>query len=178
MARNAAPKGAKPWSRRLPHWTSVAAAIATAVLGVIAHRQALAWNESVKTLDALGTELATLTSQNQVLPLASGVLHNQKFQVCNKTPDTLTVYWLSAAYHDGHKLRVFDSSRCPGWRPQVLRPDDTKVFTASSTDEACNWSGAVMLYAFNFVRESEEQLLSYNVAGQWAGFERDCFTVQ
>jgi hypothetical protein len=160
------------------HWSTIAFGVVTALLLLMTVNLARSWHATGKALDALEAERATLVARNLVLERAAAVLQNQKFQVCNKSADTLTVGWLAAAYHDGRQLRLFDSSRCPGWRPQVLGPGDAKTFTSSSAEEECNWGGTVMFYALNYVRESEEYLRSYNDAGRWAGFDRDCYTVE
>jgi hypothetical protein len=159
------------------HWSTIVAAVATLAMVVVTAWAGRAWRAADGTAAALEAELSDSTARNVVLEKAAAILKNEKFEVCNKTADTLTISWVSVAYHDGHQLRRFDSSLCHGWRPQVLNPGDSKALTFSSSEEGCNWSGAVMLYAFNFVRESDEYVRTYNVAGQWTGFDR-CYLVE
>jgi cell division protein FtsB len=176
---------AKPSTHETPtrrraglHWTTIVAGLVCLPLLALAVHLGRQWHELSEHESALDAELATLTARNLVLQPASEALQNQKFQVCNKSTDTLTIPWVAAAYHDGKQLRLFDALRCQGWRPVVIGPGGTKVFNFSSTQEGCNWNGSVALYAFRLVRDSDEGVRAYNVSGQWRGFDRDCFTVE
>jgi hypothetical protein len=172
-SERAAGKGG--WLRKI-HWSTIVAAVAAVALAYLAMRTGRTWHTTRATVAALDARQTSLTAENIVLERAFPILRNQKFDICNKTEDTLTVPWVSVAYHDGRQLRQFDSARCQGWKPQVLKPGERKAFTFSSSDDACNWSGAVMLYAFNYLRESEETINTYNATGQWT-FD-PCFLVE
>jgi hypothetical protein len=160
------------------HWSTLIAAVVALPLGVLTFNTGREWNVLSDKASGLQTEIETLQSRNAVLEKAYDILQNHKFQICNKSADTLTIPWLSAVYHDGQRFATFDSSRCPAWRPQVLNKGESRIFTFSSTEEGCNWTGSVMFYSLNYVRESEEATKIYNMVGPWKGFDRDCFTVE
>ena len=160
------------------HWSTIVAGLVCLPLLLLSVHLGRGWNRLSRQEADLETELATLTARNAVLQPASDVLQNQKFQICNKSTDTLTIPWLAVAYQDGKQLRVFDALRCQGWRGQVLNPGQARVFNFSSPEEGCNWNGSVAFYAFRLVRESDEGVRAYNVSGPWRGFDRDCFTVE
>lgn len=158
--------------------TLIAAAAVLALLpvSVLLGREWLALSRRSAALDA---ELATLSSRDLVLQRASAALAPQKFQVCNKSKDAVSVPWLAAVYHDGKRLRLFDPLRCSGWHGQDMAAGESRVLHFSSTeDESCNWSGSVVLYSMRLVRQTEDAPIAYNVAGPWRGFDRDCFTLE
>jgi hypothetical protein len=160
------------------HWSTIVAGLVCLPLLLLTVHLGRGWNRLSRQATELETELATLSARNAVLQPAFDVLQNQKFQICNKSSDTLTIPWLAAAYHDGKQLKIFDALRCQGWHGQVLNPGQAKVFNFSSSEEGCNWNGSVAFYAFRLVRESDEGVRVYNVSGPWRGFDRDCFTVE
>lgn len=181
MSKKPEPSEAEPVARsRKPflHWSTIVSALVALPLAVVTAQAARKWHGLSEKSSGLEAELAALSRRNVVLEKANDILQNHKFQVCNKSSDFLTVPWVSAVYHDGRQLKTFDSSRCPGWRAQTLSRGESKTFTSSSDVEGCNWSGAVMFYAMNFTRESDEYVKPYNVAGPWRGFDKDCFTVE
>jgi hypothetical protein len=136
------------------------------------------WNTTRKGLQAQQAELQTLTARNAVLAPAFDVLQNRKFQICNKSPHPLNIAWVSAAFSDGRQLRVFDSSRCAGWKDVEVAAGENRNLLLSSTDEGCNWNGNVIYYAIRFSKETEDSSLPYSMVGLYRGFDRDCFTVQ
>lgn len=160
------------------HWSTIVSALVALPLALVTLQAGRRWHTLSSKSAGLETELGMLTRRNVVLEKANAILQNHKFQVCNKSSDFLAIPWVAAVYHDGHQLRTFDSSRCPGWRVQTLGRGESKTFTSSSDVEGCNWSGAVLFYALHFTRESDEYVKPYNVAGAWQGFDRDCFTVE
>jgi hypothetical protein len=166
-------------ARRGPQPSTLAAAAAVLVLLPLTAYLGRQWLELSRRSAALEGELATLTSRGVVLKLAGDALSPQKFQVCNKSKDALSVPWLAAVYHDGTRLRLFDPLRCGGWRPQEIAGGESRVLHFSSTeDESCNWNGSTVFYAMRLVRQAEDAPVAYNVAGPWRGFDRDCFTVE
>lgn len=136
------------------------------------------WNITRAKVAQQNAELQTLLSRNEVLSKVYEVLQNKKFQVCNRSQDILTVQWVAAAYHDGKQLRVFDSSRCSAWKEVALAAGDNRTLTLTSGQEGCNWSGTVVYFAMRYTRESEDVIRPYNFVGHWAGFDRDCFTLE
>ena len=170
--------GAAPAKTSHFQWSTLIAAIVCIPLGVVSVTSGREWYTLSEKSAGLQAEMETLLGRNTVLEKANDILQNHKFQVCNKSTDTLTIPWVSAVYHDGKQLVLFDSSHCPGWRTQFLNKGETRIFTFSSTEEGCNWSGTVMFYGLHYTRESDEYVKSYNVLGPWRGFDRDCFTVE
>jgi len=168
--------------RRGPSLGTVISFIITIPIFIYTVRMGKTWHEVKTKDDAVKAETLTLSRQNLVLSQAHAILQNSKFQVCNKTADEqITVSWIASVYHDGQRLRSFDSGRCPGWHPRVLVPGDSAMLTFSSQQEGCNWGGPVMFYAIHFIRESPDPdtpSREYSMAGRWQGFDRDCFTVQ
>jgi cell division protein FtsB len=167
-----------PRKRSRLHWSTVVAGLVCLPLLLLAVHLGRTWHRLSERETALDGELVTLTARNAVLQPAAELLQNQKFQICNKSTDTLTIPWVAASYHDGRQLKLFDALHCQGWRPVVIAPGGSKVFNFSSPQEGCNWNGSVALYAFRLVRDSDEGVRAYNVSGAWRGFDRDCFTVE
>lgn len=183
MSQNAKTFSTSPSRRRRgPSLGTIISGLVTIPILLLTLRWGRTWQEVQAKEHTLTTETATLSKRNLVLSQANGILQNSRFQVCNKTADEqVTVSWIAAVYHDGERLRSFDAARCPGWHPKVLPAGESALLTFSSQQEGCNWNGSVMFYAIHFVRESpdpETPSRSYNMAGRWQGFERDCFTVQ
>ena len=163
--------------RRVSFSTIVAVALLppAALLALFLFRN---WNATRQALAHGQQELQTLGARNAVLAQAYEVLQNRKFQICNKSPHPLSVAWVSAAYNDGHQMKLFDSARCPGWQAQEIAAGENKNLLLSSTEEGCNWNGNVIYYAMRFSKETDEASLPFSVAGLYRGFDRDCFTVQ
>ncbi len=160
------------------HWSTIVAAIVCAPLALVCLRTGREWLHLSRHQAEIENEIASLTARNVVLKPASELLQNQKFQVCNKSPDTVTIPWLAAVYQDGRRLKMFDPNHCDGWRAQVIPPGSQKMINFSSPDEACNWSGSVTFFAMRYSRESSDGLTStIDYAGPWTGFDRDCYTV-
>ena len=109
----------RPARSRL-HVSVVAAAVAVALLLPLTVQLARRWHALSDRRARLETELATLSSRNVVLQRASDALSLSKFQLCNKSRDTLSLPWLAAVYHDGRRLQLFDPLRCQGFRPPEL----------------------------------------------------------
>jgi hypothetical protein len=160
------------------HWSTIIAAVIALPLGVLSVTSGREWRALSVKAAGLESEIETLQGRNAVLEKAHEILQNHKFQICNKSTDTLTIPWIAAVYHDGKQLAIFDSARCPAWRPQILNKGESHIFTFSSEEEYCNWTGMVMFYSLNYVRESEDATKIYNMNGPWKGFDRDCFTVE
>jgi hypothetical protein len=163
--------------RRFPLSTLITLALVPLV-GLLAFNLFRKWNTTRKALQARQTEMQTLTGRNAVLAPAFDVLQNRKFQVCNKSAYPLVVSWVSAAYADGSQLKLFDSARCSAWQDQEVAAGENKNLLLSSTEEGCNWNGNVIYYAIRFSRETEDASVPYSLAGNYRGFDRDCFTVQ
>ncbi len=170
-------EAASQQGRRLP-WSTIISAIVCVPLLFVSACAGRRWFQLSRQESRLEGELETLTARNAVLQPAFEVMQNQKFQVCNKSTDTLTIPWLAAVYSDGQHLQLFDALRCQGWHAQTIEPGSSRVFNFSSPQEGCNWSGAVTFYAFRLVRESDQGVSAYDVSGPWRGFDRDCFTVE
>ncbi len=167
------PRPAGPKRFGTSTWIALALLLpALAVAGYFGQK----WNTTRLKTAKQEAEFQTLQSRNAVLSKVFEVLQNKKFQVCNRSQDTLNVQWVTAVYHDGKRLKVFDSSRCSAWQEVTLAAGDNRVLTLTSGQEGCNWSGAVVYFAMRFTRESEEIIRPYNYVGHWAGFDRDCFT--
>jgi hypothetical protein len=163
--------------RRFPVSTLVTLALVPLV-GLLAFNLFRKWNVTRKGLQAGQAEMQTLTARNAVLAPAFEVLQNRKFQVCNKSPYPLIIAWVSAAYADGPQLKLFDSARCSAWQDLEVAAGENKSLLLSSTEEGCNWNGNVIYYAIRFSRETEDASVPYSLAGNYRGFDRDCFTVQ
>lgn len=178
MSKSATPKPPRPAGpKKFGTSTWIAAAFlipALAAAGYFGQK----WNITRIKVAKQEAEVQALLSRNAVLSSVYAVLQNKKFQVCNKSQDTLKVQWVAAAYHDGQRLKVFDSSRCSAWQEVALASGDNRVLTLTSGQEGCNWGGAVVYFAMRFTRESEEIIRPYNFVGHWAGFDRDCFTLE
>jgi len=167
-----------PRKRRGIRWSTIIAAVVCMPLAWLCVRTGREWWHVSQHQSEIETEIASLTARNAVLKPASELLQNQKFQVCNKTADPVTIHWLAAVYQDGRRLKLFDPNRCEGWRPQVIPPGAQKMVNFSSPDDACNWSGSVTFFAMRYSRESSDGLTStIDFAGPWANFDRDCYTV-
>jgi hypothetical protein len=183
MSKNVTtPQAARPRRRRGPSLGTVIAFLITVPIFIFTVRTGQNWYQVKKKDETMKAETQALVKRNLVLAQAHDILQNSKFQVCNKTADEqITVSWIAAVYHDGQKLRSFDSGRCPGWHPRVLVPGDSAMLTFSSQQPGCNWGGPVMFYAIHFVRQSPDPDTpdrEYSMTGRWQGFDRDCFTVQ
>ncbi|HXY41823.1 MAG TPA: hypothetical protein VEQ10_19265 [Vicinamibacteria bacterium] len=160
------------------HWSTIVAAIVCVPLALLCLRTGREWLRLSRHQAEIENEISSLTARNAVLKPASELLQNQKFQVCNKTTDPVTILWLAAAYSDGRRLKLFDPNRCESWRPLVIPPGGQKMVNFSSPDETCNWSGSVTFFAMRYSRESADGLTStVDFAGAWTGFDRDCYTV-
>ncbi len=163
---------------RMPLSTIVAVLVALPLFLVcvlFGHR----WYVTRARLAALQAEEARLASGNAVLKRAEEALRPYDFQVCNKSADPLLLPWVAAVHHDGQRLLLFDSARCRGWRAPVLAPGETRPLLFSSTEEGCNWSGQVLFYAFNAVRDADDGAVSYDVIGPWGrDFDPKCFNVR
>jgi len=135
------------------------------------------WSALRGRISTWDTDFAALNQRNSELEKVFANLQNKKFQVCNRTADVVTVQALSAVYHDGRVIKIFDSEKCADWRPQVLVSGDARMFTLNSQDP-CNWTGDVVYYAMTYTRESEEALSTINFVGHFKGYDRDCHTIQ
>lgn len=155
-------------------------AVLALVLGYFAFFSYRKWDERKTKVESLETELATLKAKNAALAGAHEVLQNRKFQVCNRTADEVSIPWFTAIYQSGSAMRVFDSARCEGWQAQAVPGGGSpKSFNFASTQDGCNWDGSVIFYAMHITRTNEDGVSqSFNMAGPWQGFDRDCFTLQ
>lgn len=155
-------------------WIAAAVLVPVCVMTFNLYRNWSALRAKVTSWDS---DFAALNQRNAELEKVFSNLQNKKFQVCNRTADVVTVQALAAAYHDGRTIRLFDSAKCPDWRPQVLASGDARMFTLNS-QEPCNWGGDVVYYAMTYTRESDEALSTINFAGHFKGYDRDCHTIQ
>lgn len=135
------------------------------------------WSVANAASKKLTSDIQVKKQKNVVLAPAYDILQNRRFQMCNKSPWPLMISWLSATYHDGKGLRVFDSSRCKAWQGLEVASGENKNLFLSSGQEGCNWAGPVIYYAIRFTKETDEASIPYNMVGRYAGFDRDCFTV-
>ncbi len=175
MSKSATPRPSPTRRKRFSASTWIAAGFLLPALGAAGYF-GRNWNATRLKLAQGEAEYQALLSRNAVLSKVYDVLQNKKLQVCNKSQDTLKVQWVSAVYHDGKKLRVFDSSRCGAWQEVTLASGDNRVLTLTSAQEGCNWNGAVVYFAMRFSRESEEVIRHYNYVAHYSGFDRDCYT--
>ena len=167
------PRGAKKFGTST--WIALGLVFpALAVAGYFGQK----WNVTRVKVGKQEAEFQTLQSRNEVLSKVYEVLQNKKFQVCNRSQDSLTVHWVASVYHDGRQLKVFDSSRCSAWKDVVLAAGDNRTLTLTSGQQGCNWNGTVVYFAMRYTRESEDVIRPYNFVGHWAGFDRDCFTLE
>lgn len=155
-------------------WIAAAVLVPVCVMTFNLYRS---WSELSAKNSSWDTEFAALNARNAVLEKVYSNLQNKAFQVCNRTPDPVTVTWLTVAYQNGQGIQTFDSAACPDWRNQVLAPGDARMFTLNS-QAACNWTGSVVYYAMTYTRESEEALNTINFVGHFKGYDRDCHTIQ
>jgi cell division protein FtsB len=171
--------GKKPQrKRRGLHWSTIVAVIVCIPVAWLTLRSGREWLRVTRHQTELENEISSLTARNAVLKPAWEALQNQHFQVCNKSPDAVTVNWLAAVYQDGRRLKLFDPKRCEGWRPQVIPPGSQKMINFSSPDAACNWSGSVTFFAMRYSLESADGVKrTLDYAGPWVNFDRDCYTV-
>lgn len=175
MSKPATPKPRPAGAKKVGTSTWVAAAFLLPALGAAGYL-GRNWNVTRLKVAQEEAEYQTLLSRNAVLSKVYEVLQNKKLQVCNKSQDTLKIQWVSAVYHDGKKLKVFDSGRCSAWQEVTLASGDNRVLTLTSAQEGCNWNGAVVYFAMRFSRESEEVIRHYNYVAHYSGFDRDCYT--
>lgn len=146
---------------------------------VFATRLGLRWRASSVRLVELERETAAVVARAAVLKRAAETLRTYDFQVCNRSGDVLTLPWVAAVHHDGQSLRLFDSSRCQGFRSPPVHAGESRALLFSSTQEGCNWGGQVLFYAMNAVRESDAGSASYNLIGPWGrDFDPKCFNVR
>lgn len=155
-------------------WIAVAVLVPVCVMTFNLYRS---WSELRGRTSSWEAGFATLNERNAVLEKVYSNLQNKAFQVCNRTPDPVTVTWLSVAYQNGQGMQLFDSASCADWRNQLLNPGDARMFTLNS-QAACNWTGSVVYYAMTYTRESEEALNTINFVGHFKGYDRDCHTIQ
>ena len=147
-------------------------------VGVMTLNCARSWNVTAVRERKLSEEMAQLGARNSQLAPFYDVLQNRKYQICNRTADTVTVNWLAATYNEADQVKLFDSSRCSGWKPVVLAQGETRFVTLSSVQEGCNWNGNVMYFAIAYTRESTEQITFYEDVEVFRGFDRDCHNIQ
>jgi hypothetical protein len=155
-------------------WVAAAVLVPVCVMTFNLYRS---WSELRGRISTWDADFAALSARNGVLEKVYSNLQNKSFQVCNRTPDPVTVTWLAVAYQNGQSIQLFDSSRCADWRNQVLASGDARMFTLNS-QAACNWTGSVVYYAMTYTRESEESLNTINYVGHFKGYDRDCHTIQ
>jgi hypothetical protein len=155
-------------------WVAAAILVPVCVMTFNLYRS---WGELRRKLGSWNADFVTLNQRNAELEKVFANLQNKKFQVCNRTEDVATVLSLAAVYHDGRVVKVFDSTQCADWRPQVLAPGDARMFTLNS-QEPCNWTGDVVYYAMTYTRESNEEVSTIDFVGHFKGYDRDCHTIQ
>jgi hypothetical protein len=147
-------------------------------VGVMTLNCARSWNVSAVRERKLAQEMGQLGTRNGQLAPFYDVLQNRKYQICNRTADTVTVSWLAATYNEGDQVKLFESSRCTAWKPIVLAPGENRFATLSSVQEGCNWNGNVMYFAIAYTRESTEQTSFIEDVEVFRGFDRDCHNIQ
>jgi hypothetical protein len=136
------------------------------------------WNVTAIKERQLSEEMARLSTRNAQLAPFYDVLQNRKYQICNRTADTVTINWLAATYNESDQVKLFESSRCSAWKPVVLAQGESRFLTLSSVQEGCNWNGNVMYFAIAYTRESTEQTTFYEDVEVFRGFDRDCHNIQ
>jgi hypothetical protein len=137
------------------------------------------WCRSNQSLAAIERESETLAVSNAALAPAYDVLRNRNFEICNRTQDEVEVGWVAATYEEAGALKVFDSRRCPtDWQALRLKAGQNRTVNLSSTQEGCNWNGAVIFYAVHLTRISERAAHSYTLADAYRNVEKDCFTIK
>ena len=156
-------------------WIMLALLVPTGVMTVNCARS---WNVVAIRERKLAEEMARLTVRNDQLRPFYDVLQNRKYQICNRSADTVTVNWLAATYNEGDQIKLFDSAHCTAWKPIVLPQGETRFVTLSSVQEGCNWNGNVMYFAISYTRESTEQSSTYEDVEVFRGFDRDCHNIQ
>ena len=158
--------------------SAIVALVAVIPVGYMAFNSFKGWKAVRDKAAKHDSEMAGLTQRNTELAKVYEAVSLKKYQACNKTAEQITLNWVVAAYHDGKRVRIFDSERCTDWQPVVLMPGDNKNLLLRSSQPGCNWDGSVFYYAMRYTQESEEKYTMINVAGAYQGFERDCYTFQ
>jgi hypothetical protein len=134
------------------------------------------WSGVRKRMATFDTEVAARNKRNAELKKVFDATGLKRFEACNKGADQITINWVTAAYHDGKNIKIFDSDRCREWQPIVLAAGDNKMVLLRTAQAGCNWNGDVFYYAMKYTQESEEKINSYHVVGPYQGFDRDCYT--
>jgi hypothetical protein len=177
MADKGTTKSKAPAGKKLPVSTIIAGVMLLPA-AYYTFRKYQEWSVVSAASSKVTAEVTEMKERNASLAVAYEILQNKKFQVCNKSAYPLHIAWLSATYQEGKVLKVFDSSRCEAWQTQEVAPGENKNLFLSSGQEGCNWGGTVIYYAMRFTRETDEASVPYTMVGRYAGFDRDCFTVQ
>ncbi|HEX6737762.1 MAG TPA: hypothetical protein VF310_05815 [Vicinamibacteria bacterium] len=148
--------------------------------GIMTTNCARAWSQVAAEERALAQERAQHAEIIARLQPFAYVLEQKsdKYQICNRTADTITVNWLAAAYTEGDQIKMFDSAHCKDWKPVVLPIGENKFINLSSAQEGCNWNGNVMYFAIAYTRESTENTTYFEDVEMFRGFERQCYNIQ
>lgn len=176
MAKSKPPKPPKPPGKRkygLSTWITLAVVLPIFWVSFNGFRNWLAVRKRSASFD---TEVSARNKRNAELKKVYDATQLKRFEACNKSAGQVTISWVTAAYHDGKTIKIFDSDRCREWQPLVLAPGDAKAVLLRSSQGGCNWNGDVFYYAMKYTEESEEKVNSYHVVGPYQGFDRDCYT--
>jgi hypothetical protein len=147
--------------------------------GVMTMNCARSWSQVVAEERALAADHAKhMELIGRLKPFADVLQGKDKYQICNRTADTVTVTWLAAAYSEADQIKMFESSRCRDWKPVVLAQGENRFVTVSSAQEGCNWNGNVMYFAIAYTRESAEQTTYFEDVEMFRGFDRQCHNIQ
>lgn len=171
-----APEAPKPAGRKifgLSTWITLAIVLPILYVTFNGFRK---WQAVRKRQANFAGEVAARTKRNNELRRVYEATASKRFEACNKGADQITINWVTAAFHDGRTIKIFDSDRCREWQPMVLQAGDNKAVLLRSSQPGCNWDGSVIYYAMKYTQESEEKFNSYHVVGPYQGFERDCYT--
>lgn len=171
---------APPKKRSVFPLSAMIATVIAIPVGYWAFSNYRVWAQGKKTDSNFQAEMAALNASNAKLSNVYDAVQLKTYQVCNKSSDQITVEWVSAAYHDGRTVKVFDSDRCQEWKPLVLAAGDNKNVLLRSSQPGCNWDGRVMYYAMRYVQENEadEKYKIFTVVGPYQNFDRDCYPFQ
>jgi hypothetical protein len=149
---------------------------------VLAWNVGRSWYAKKTVMGGKQNEVTTMMTRNDTLRPIYDVLQNRKFQIKNNTPLQVTVPWIASAYHDGKQVKLFDSSHCRDWQPLIIAAGDAKIVTLSSSQDGCNWNGAVMYYAMRLYRQIEDEKMivdrPYDYIDMYKGYDRDTITIQ
>lgn len=140
------------------------------------------WQGVKAGIATIEQDLAKMQARNAELAVVYDNVQLKKFETTNKSPDQVTVNWVTAAYYGvddpQRTIKVFNSDLCQDFKPAVLASGDNKSLLLRSSQPGCNWSGDVFYYALRYTQENaeSEKYQVNNTVGPYQGFERDTYT--